>query len=424
MSDKYERLLAVTIALVFVIVGIGASVGPRGETFISDRNSTSALLGADEIFTGLADNVGSYSQVICVTFSDVGSTVGGYTMELSTDGMNWDRKKALTTSGGESQSHTLVLPPEFFRIVYVNGSSPQTEFRLKCKYTRSQGKDLTSSATETISDNSDVLLVRQSGNHDLDVARGVVKGHEWVTKVAHNSSVGAVEEAVWPIGGDFTGFLTASSQLEIVSDDAGDAAAGIGARTVVIEGLDVNFDQVTEIVTMNGTTPVTTIRTDWMRVTRVFAEDVGTYSDTNPSTTGSNEGIITVRVAGGGAVMCLIEAEEGQSEVASYTVPRGRNAYLQNLLINVSSGAQKSASVRMWQRRNANDVVAPFTSRRVVHKFNELQGERAAPFNSSVPFPEMTDIWFSALRTDSQDAEVDVQFTILLVPNETLSPVP
>ncbi len=402
-------------------------IGPEGGTgFVSEKNSTRTPMAAGETFTGDWEEVAIFSQINTVIRTDVASAINGYTLEFSMRGTvgSGFRAKTFTVSPNTSQAHTLASIAEFFRVVYINGSTDQTEFEIECIYHVYQSKPLTSTATETIGDFSDVLLVRQSGDHALDAARGVVTDHAWVYKFGHNTSVGATEEAIWEVGGDYTGFLTSGVQIEVLSSDATDTSGGVGAQTVVLEGLDDNFEAITETLTMNGTSAVTTAATNWIRLSRVFAENVGTYSTTNPSTTGANVGSITVRVAGAGANLCLVDPQVGQSEIAVYTVPRGLNGYLKKVIINVSSGSQKAATVSMWQRRNADDASTPFTGRRVVLIFEDIQGERAASFDFSVPFSEMTDIWFSAVRTDNQDAQVDVNFELLVVPNTALPPVP
>src|SRR5574343_290447 len=55
----------------------------------------------------------------------------------------------------------------------------------------------------------------------------------------------------------YSAWLTTLTTMTISSSSASDAAAGTGARTVTITGLDSNFNQVSSTVTLNGTTAVT-----------------------------------------------------------------------------------------------------------------------------------------------------------------------
>jgi len=96
--------------------------------------------------------------------------------------------------------------------------------------------------------------------------------------------------------------------------------AGIGAQRVEIIGLDVNYNQQTETVILNGTTSVPTVRTDWFRPRLIIV----TLSGSNRS----NVGTITLRVLGGGAVRSTILPTNAQSFNGFFTVPAGFTAFL------------------------------------------------------------------------------------------------
>ena len=55
--------------------------------------------------------------------------------------------------------------------------------------------------------------------------------------------------------------------IDCVSDDADDTSAGTGARTIFIQGLDADYDELTEVLIMNGLTPVQSVNT-YMRIFR------------------------------------------------------------------------------------------------------------------------------------------------------------
>src|SRR3990172_3768476 len=72
-----------------------------------------------------------------------------------------------------------------------------------------------------------------------------------------NGVVSSSYETVWDESTAYS-FLAANiSAPTISSASAADAAAGTGARTVRVTGVNVDFESVTEIATMNGTTGVT-----------------------------------------------------------------------------------------------------------------------------------------------------------------------
>jgi len=135
--------------------------------FVSKVNSSinETLLGAGGVFTGLAEDVDQYSLIVVTVHSDVASATDGLEMQFSMDGNNWDRVKDITTVANASQTafggaFTVIPIVQFFRVVYTNGGTIQTEFRLSAKYHKYQSKGLTSQLDQTINDQSDVDLVR------------------------------------------------------------------------------------------------------------------------------------------------------------------------------------------------------------------------------------------------------------------------
>jgi hypothetical protein len=71
--------------------------------------------------------------------------------------------------------------------------------------------------------------------------------------------------------------MGAGAALDVTSSSTADAAAGTGARTVRIVGLDANYAYQTDVVTMNGQTIVTTASI-W---TDVWGADVITHGSGN-----------------------------------------------------------------------------------------------------------------------------------------------
>jgi len=108
----------------------------------------------------------------------------------------------------------------------------------------------------------------------------------------------------------------AGEALNVVSASANDAAAGTGARTIRIEGLDAAGAWVEETVTLNGTTPVVTVST-WLRVIRAFVVTAGSG--------GVSAGAITVKHNVTTAnIFSVIKAGRGMSMNAVFTVPAGK----------------------------------------------------------------------------------------------------
>jgi hypothetical protein len=93
-------------------------------------------------------------------------------------------------------------------------------------------------------------------------------------------------DAIWEPGGaypylTYTG--TAKAMRVKAGGNAADTAAGTGARTVTIQGLDENFAIAQETVTLAGASASAATTTTFSRVLRVFVATTGT-GRTNAST--------------------------------------------------------------------------------------------------------------------------------------------
>jgi len=156
---------------------------------------------------------------------------------------------------------------------------------------------------------------------------------------------------------------TNATALEVVSTSTDDAAGGSGARQVLIQGLGADWLEQTELVNLNGTTAVDSTQT-WLRVYRAYVTESGTYATQSAS---SHAGNISIRVDGGGQEWALIAVEDsfgkGQTEIAVYTVPSNKIAYVSSIALEVEG--TKAVNFLFFQRPNCDDVSAPFSSMRV-----------------------------------------------------------
>lgn len=153
------------------------------------------------------------------------------------------------------------------------------------------------------------------GSDDVLAAMGYRPGVRLVDVVFMNPTVdtATVPETVSPIGG-LVAFRSAAAVVEVVSTSAADTAAGTGARTVRVVGLDANYVEVQETITLAGITPVLgTVLFYRINELRVLSAGTGK----------TNAGVISVRDAGAGTVRSTIVAEQGRAEVGMFSVPAG-----------------------------------------------------------------------------------------------------
>lgn len=145
---------------------------------------------------------------------------------------------------------------------------------------------------------------------------GDLPGFSRITAVGNNPDVdsGTVPEDIWSGGGLYP-WMTAATSLEVVSDSAADAAAGTGARTMRIIGLNALYVEIEAVVTLNGVTPVA-VPTQFFRINRCDLQTAGSGQ--------VNAGTITVRDAGAGTTRALIDPGFGVTRQSQYTVPAGK----------------------------------------------------------------------------------------------------
>ncbi len=132
---------------------------------------------------------------------------------------------------------------------------------------------------------------------------------------------------IWSVNGSRT-LLTQASTISVVSSSIQDVDGGSGASAISIYGLNENYDEISEIVMLNGTTPVVSTQA-FLRINLVFAVDK------------INVGRIVGTATTGGSTQLAIEIGIGSDESVHLTVPRGKTAVIPSLAASVfrSSGS-------------------------------------------------------------------------------------
>ena len=249
-----------------------------------------------------------------------------------------------------------------------------------------------------------------SSEYYCDVALGKVAG----TTIVRQFGEATLATTYVPISTALTYQTpTAATSLEIVSSSASDAAAGIGAQTVVVVGLDASWNEVSQTITMNGVTAVA-IPTALTRVYKIYVATSGTYASMAAA---SHVGVITVRTAGAGVTWGIIDTATGwaagESAIGCYTVPTGKTAYLIWKVLNAESS--KVVDVRFFQRPLANDVTTPFTGamRQVEREANAAGESQHMPKAPIGPFVGPCDLGFIG-KVATGTAIISAEFQLIL----------
>lgn len=232
----------------------------------------------------------------------------------------------------------------------------------------------------------------------LNVSRDKVRGAFHVIKFGENLDIDGSMETVWDGGGLYT-YLSSAGVLTVTSSDADDAAAGDGARTVTVEGLDANYNQVSETLTVGGSAG----SVEFLRVFRASVASSGS--------TGSNEGNISI--SSGATTLAQIRAVGsptksglGQTFMALYTVPAGYTGYIFDW--NVSTAKADGDIFLVKRAPNDNGT---WRSQDVIHT-NENDIERNYKFPLKIE--EKSDIEVRAYSA-SNNMKCAATFCILLV---------
>lgn len=184
-----------------------------------------------------------------------------------------------------------------------------------------------------------------SPEHFIQIAAGNVVNTSHINKFGFNDTVGTDWEPI-QVGSAPITYPTTAAAVSIVSADGADTAAGTGARTLEIQGLDADYNQRIENVTLNGTSAVTTTKT-FIRIFRIKVLTAGSN--------GGPEGTLTASI-GGNTQVTLDPVFDNQSLHAAYTIPANHYGYLMRMQVT-STKDNKAAMVAMAAREFGTDTV-------------------------------------------------------------------
>jgi hypothetical protein len=230
----------------------------------------------------------------------------------------------------------------------------------------------------------------------LQVARNQISFHKSNFKFGFNSDVDDSLETVWAQGGLYS-YLASASVLKVSSSSTADTSAGTGARTVELSGLDTNYDEISETVTLNGQTAVNTTN-EFLRINRMVIRSAGTG--------GQNAGVI---YAGTGTVTTGVPANkyatiaigDNQTVMALWTVPRGYTAYLLQTDITVATTQNnKYCTVHLVARPNGEVF-------QIKDKFVKAESSVHQTYTIPLKFEGKTDIEVRAIG-DSSGADIAI----------------
>jgi hypothetical protein len=289
-------------------------------------------------------------------------------------------------------------------VTYTNGGTNQTTFDIQTLLKRFASKGSSHRISDPIVGEDDAALVKSVitgirddgvfGNIVLDkenrlevdaqpylyaIAESAIAGHLPLLKFGTRTSVAAATQStVWEGPTARYAYLSSAEQLKISSSAATDTALGTGTRTVTLYGLDANWNEINETITLNGVTPVTTVNS-YLRVFRLITATSGTNY--------TNDGNLTVTNNAGTVTLIYVPAGDGQTLMAVWTVPAGKVAYVTQ--VTTSSDTNKGARTSLYTRLNDGGILYPWAIKYRAYIFG---GNEVFPFNIPFKITAKTDI--------------------------------
>jgi hypothetical protein len=244
---------------------------------------------------------------------------------------------------------------------------------------------------------------RRTESFPLYIARGMVSGHDIVTltgSVITSTSM----STVWNNGGLYI-YPASATTMTVSSSNAADTAAGAGARVLFVNGLDANYTPISEYISLNGQTPVTTtksyLRINGLNVVSGAANVGSIYIGTGTVTAGLPATVYGEVVVG-----------NVNSLQAIYSVPANYDAYMH--FGSISTGTTQSNKYV-----KSKLMVRPFGGVLGVVLETTLNiGINAFPFDYPVKISEKSDIEARAVSSSgSDDVAVIIQLVLVHRPD-------
>ena len=213
-------------------------------------------------------------------------------------------------------------------------------------------------------------------------------------KFGKNSAMRAGED-IWD-GSSAYPINTAAVAMEVVSTSTADAYDGTGGRVVDIYGVDVNWDEVSERVELNGQTAIP-LENSYLYVHRMILTKSGSGN--------TNAGAIKVQTIAGSTLQAQISIGIGQTLMAVWAQPAGETLLIEDLII---SGARTVAAVAEFALQVFTEGTAVQTKFTV--EFHTGSGVVEVIFSSPIKVPPKSLVRVRCLSVSANDQVFSATF--------------
>ena len=156
-------------------------------------------------------------------------------------------------------------------------------------------------------------------------------------------------------------FPDSPQRLIVTSSDANDTAGGIGVTGILIQGLDPDYKDIVEFVTMDGLNPVLTTQT-FIRVQAATSIDAGAAA--------VNIGNISLHMEITNERIAFISAGLGQSVLGNYTVPADKRFLVRS--VYVSAARNDETELYYTQRNFGNTAFSSVPAGLMYESFGQI----------------------------------------------------
>jgi uncharacterized protein YrzB (UPF0473 family) len=238
---------------------------------------------------------------------------------------------------------------------------------------------------------------------NIHASSGNESGLKTIHEFGHNLNVDTNYKTLWSVGTTYS-YLSSATILKISSSDTNDDDGDNGARTVLVQGLDTHYNEIEEIVTLDGQNAVNTSK-KYLRVFEMIVQSVGS--------SGYNEGIIyagtgTVTLGVPANIYAEIPSQYNQTMMAVYTIPNNKTGYMTLFY------AQPDDSKGFQTQLIFTDESGIFRVKNELHAYQSISSFNYKPY---LKIEEKTDIELR-IKIDQGTAEFGGGFSIILVDNE------
>lgn len=226
-----------------------------------------------------------------------------------------------------------------------------------------------------------------------------------IRKFGRSDSLNAnVVEDVWESGGTKT-LLTSAETMNVASANINDTNGGSGANYVQVGGLDANYNLISEIVVMNGTSNVETVNS-YLRVNRVRVVFSGSGK--------KNTGAITVTSSSSAALQSTIPAGESISQQSHFTIPAGYTAFTTNVVMSTyrASGGSGTREAEIDQMVYSPAANTTYQTLRYGVRSDGGIFVTSPPTPSQTP--EKTTVWYQATADTNGTVVTTAQEMVLV----------